>query len=38
MRQNRNITTWLSPMERKKALFVRSATRRAQASARAPTT
>src|SRR5260221_2120569 len=35
MRQNRDITTWLSPNERKKAILVRSATR--QSSAPEPT-
>jgi hypothetical protein len=37
MRQNRDITAWLSPTERKKALLVRSVTRQAPASAPAPT-
>ncbi|HTR29410.1 MAG TPA: relaxase/mobilization nuclease domain-containing protein [Puia sp.] len=37
MRQNRDITAWLSPTERKKALLVRSATRKVPASAPAPT-
>jgi hypothetical protein len=35
MRQNRDITAWLSPKERKKALLIKSASR--QASAPAPT-
>jgi hypothetical protein len=37
MRQNRDITAWLSPKERKKAILVKSATRQAPALAPAPT-
>jgi len=36
MRQNRDITAWLSPKERKKAILVKSATRQASAPAPAP--
>ena len=37
MRQNRDITAWLSPKARKKAILIKSATRQASASAPAPT-
>jgi len=37
MRQNRDITAWLSPKERKRALLVKSATRQAPTSAPVPT-